>query len=226
MSDGRHSLHLNAPPPRVAAALRRHLEQGGFRLLRLAPGTEPAADALVCILAQGDARTTWLHLDPYDAVPEGLSRILSEVLRCEVTAIAHQDDLVVTETAAGGNVVSLLAVRDKTVLEESRSPYSERFAEGETLQTQLAEAGYGEAFRPLDAIRAGRASTLAFRLLSRPDAEVVEIDPGLSCPECGQAMQKRTGRWGDFYGCIRFPDCRGKLTDAQATAQRTATTPA
>lgn len=30
-----------------------------------------------------------------------------------------------------------------------------------------------------------------------------------SCPTCGSAMHRRTGRYGAFWGCSRYPVCRG-----------------
>lgn len=32
--------------------------------------------------------------------------------------------------------------------------------------------------------------------------------PG-SCPKCGADTVLRTGPFGEFYGCSKFPDCRG-----------------
>jgi ssDNA-binding Zn-finger/Zn-ribbon topoisomerase 1 len=32
--------------------------------------------------------------------------------------------------------------------------------------------------------------------------------PELKCPECGAAMVRRNSRYGLFYGCSRFPECR------------------
>ena len=29
-----------------------------------------------------------------------------------------------------------------------------------------------------------------------------------SCPRCGSILQKRTGRYGEFYGCSGYPGCR------------------
>ncbi|MFH1833374.1 MAG: topoisomerase DNA-binding C4 zinc finger domain-containing protein, partial [Candidatus Levyibacteriota bacterium] len=29
------------------------------------------------------------------------------------------------------------------------------------------------------------------------------------CPKCGSKMILRTGRYGKFYGCSKFPYCRG-----------------
>jgi hypothetical protein len=33
----------------------------------------------------------------------------------------------------------------------------------------------------------------------------------LRCPECGNAMRIREGRYGSFYGCTRYPECRGTV---------------
>lgn len=32
---------------------------------------------------------------------------------------------------------------------------------------------------------------------------------GVRCPKCGAEMVQRTGKNGPFWGCSRFPDCRG-----------------
>jgi hypothetical protein len=30
-----------------------------------------------------------------------------------------------------------------------------------------------------------------------------------SCPKCGDLMKKRTGKFGEFWGCVNYPDCKG-----------------
>ncbi len=35
-----------------------------------------------------------------------------------------------------------------------------------------------------------------------------EIAPP-TCPTCGGPMKLRTGKHGEFWGCVRYPDCRG-----------------
>ena len=30
----------------------------------------------------------------------------------------------------------------------------------------------------------------------------------MKCPRCGAKLVRRHGRYGDFYGCSNFPDCR------------------
>ncbi len=31
----------------------------------------------------------------------------------------------------------------------------------------------------------------------------------MKCPRCSGDMQRRTGRLGDFWGCLRYPECTG-----------------
>jgi len=33
--------------------------------------------------------------------------------------------------------------------------------------------------------------------------------PYLTCPDCGSRLVLRTGKYGPFWGCIRYPDCGG-----------------
>lgn len=36
-----------------------------------------------------------------------------------------------------------------------------------------------------------------------------KISESILCPECNSEMKLRKGQWGEFYGCTRFPDCKG-----------------
>ena len=36
-----------------------------------------------------------------------------------------------------------------------------------------------------------------------------KTDPEITCPKCGAEMVKRSGKYGEFYGCSDFPRCRG-----------------
>jgi DNA topoisomerase-3 len=38
--------------------------------------------------------------------------------------------------------------------------------------------------------------------------EEAATDP--QCPECNDAMRKRTSVYGDFWGCVNYPTCQGK----------------
>lgn len=33
--------------------------------------------------------------------------------------------------------------------------------------------------------------------------------PAVTCPQCGSQMQRKSGRYGHFWGCLRYPRCRG-----------------
>ncbi|MBN1971234.1 MAG: topoisomerase DNA-binding C4 zinc finger domain-containing protein [Candidatus Delongbacteria bacterium] len=35
------------------------------------------------------------------------------------------------------------------------------------------------------------------------------ISDKILCPECNSEMKLRKGQWGEFYGCTKFPDCKG-----------------
>jgi ssDNA-binding Zn-finger/Zn-ribbon topoisomerase 1 len=32
---------------------------------------------------------------------------------------------------------------------------------------------------------------------------------GSTCPKCGAKMVRRSGKYGSFYGCTRYPYCKG-----------------
>lgn len=36
-----------------------------------------------------------------------------------------------------------------------------------------------------------------------------KTNPEIKCPKCGAEMVKRSGKFGEFYGCSDFPRCRG-----------------
>lgn len=38
------------------------------------------------------------------------------------------------------------------------------------------------------------------------DGDIPEIP---TCPKCGGPMRSRSGRFGDFWSCLRYPDCNG-----------------
>lgn len=70
---------------------------------------------------------------------------------------------------------------------------------------------------------AGLESPFVVELIDKPGVVVEGIDvssaPVRVCPVCHQGtLVRRTGRYGDFLGCSRFPKCKGKakLTTAAA----------
>jgi restriction system protein len=39
----------------------------------------------------------------------------------------------------------------------------------------------------------------------------VPVESPKLCPICKSSMVKRKGKFGEFYGCSRFPECKGTL---------------
>jgi len=52
-----------------------------------------------------------------------------------------------------------------------------------------------------------RMNQQVFERLSRELGKAAEKGLQL-CPRCGQLLKKRSGRYGDFWGCSGYPDCR------------------
>jgi len=54
----------------------------------------------------------------------------------------------------------------------------------------------------------------------KSDKPAPEVCEDVKCPKCQKGMVKRSGRYGDFYGCSQFPACRGtrKLNEVAQTA--------
>ena len=86
----------------------------------------------------------------------------------------------------------------------------------------LIDVGYtGRMEECLDMIAGGHIDEAAFLTAFHSDLESAcskaapppKAKPaeGVSCPECGSPMVLRHGRYGDFYGCSRFPKCKGVL---------------
>lgn len=37
----------------------------------------------------------------------------------------------------------------------------------------------------------------------------VQAPPSQECPECGAPMAERNGKYGNFWGCTKYPECKG-----------------
>lgn len=45
--------------------------------------------------------------------------------------------------------------------------------------------------------------------IEKGEETALTIEENILCPRCGSAMVLRSGKYGKFYGCSRFPYCRG-----------------
>lgn len=218
MSDsGRLALHVASRPMLVAGRLRAHMQTRGYA--PLGPGAEAAAECVTLVIASPDRVSAWVYPDHPDSVHDDLGRLLSQELQCRVTTIAVAGAVSAYEAAEGGRTVEKLAVNGTEVLEDDRSPLAEAVAGGADLPSLLRARGLGAFDEPPDP----RALVLRFVLKGQParrSEPEIEVDPLLSCPQCGSAMRLAQSRYGPFYGCLRHPDCRGRLSVKQAESQR------
>lgn len=59
------------------------------------------------------------------------------------------------------------------------------------------------------------ASRSARQAGRQPDSEDQEIDVAKKeCPKCSSPMRKRSGRFGTFYSCSKYPKCDGKAKES------------
>ena len=60
----------------------------------------------------------------------------------------------------------------------------------------------------LDAFYGPFAEALAVAEVKMPKVELVEEDPGIDCPACGNKMVIKYGRFGKFIACSNYPACK------------------
>ncbi|TNF27585.1 MAG: hypothetical protein EP329_19250 [Deltaproteobacteria bacterium] len=213
----RLALFVAAPPTRVGGRLRTLMQQRGYDMLK---GTTPPADGFALRVSAAGRDGAWLYPDPPDAIPDGTALLLSQALNTRVTTVLRTEVVTAYEVCDRGRVVEKLAARGAELLDEVASPHAAAVAGGGSLEALLTEAGLGQGFVPFDGEHAGRSAVLVFGLAGKKAGETLEIDPLVTCPECGEATVLRQGRFGEFYSCVRFPDCRGRRTLAEARRLR------
>ena len=197
-------------PILVAARLRAIFERLGYSLTPSRPGAGAGPlDAFRLVIAPHDTGA-WVVTDVGDALPDELGRLLSQELRATATTVGWTGDVTAVEVAEHGRAVRSLAVNGATVLDGEWPELLARLSAGRA----AALASLGLAGFDLDVTAAAALPRAVALDLVPPKGkgEVIEIDPELSCPLCRQAMRRVTGPHGVFYGCIRFPDCKGRLT--------------
>ena len=207
---------------RVASRLRTAMEAQGFGALD--PGARPHPQEFGFVLRPtADRSLTCIHPEFAESVPETLTMRLSAELRCRVTSVVRAGPITAYEVWEAGERSEKLAVQDDKILEEASSPYSEEVRRGANLAALLEAAGLDGVERSFGDAKqgSGRPMLLRFAPLGRSSAaEEIEIDPLLTCPLCKSPMRVVSGAFGAFYGCVRFPGCRGRLTEKQARTAR------
>ena len=72
---------------------------------------------------------------------------------------------------------------------------------GQSRQLQTEYLGYGTDDDDLD---------IEYLYPSTSSSTARSRDTAPSCPKCGAPMELRSGPYGKFYGCSRYPSCKGK----------------
>lgn len=204
-------LFVRATPMQVASALRRHFAMRGYEVAP--PGS---AEPVAVRFRLGAGADVALTASPLDAVDELLAATLSQTMRTRAVTVIQGDDIAALKRWEMGRLVEGAGVVRGEVVEGQGTPLAARLAAGE-LAALLSELGIDPKVGARKAIELGLTQRA-----SRAREEVV-VDPSLSCPRCGAAMASRKGRFGEFWGCVRYPSCEGRLTAVQAAALRRTT---
>jgi len=213
-ADERLELTVEGPAPRVAARLRAYLEARGLRLLP--PRSEVPPEAFAIELIALDRRRTRLVVDPPGASPAELPAVLSQELLTRVTAVVASGEVCAYEAHERGRRVEKLAARGAEILDGEGSPHAHEVAAGRSLLELLVSLELAGGAPP-----GSRSQLLRFcPTRRRPAGETIEVDPLVTCPRCDAPTQRMEGRFGAFHGCVRFPECRGRRTEAEARRLR------
>lgn len=195
------------------------MQQRGY-LLRPGDGPPPPDGFALRLCPEGRVGV-WLHPDPPEAMPDALALLLSEALSARVTSVLRTEDVCAYEICERGRVIEKLAARGAELLEELTSPHATAVVAGAPLQARLEAAGLGAGFLGFAGSRAAPNTVIVFApARKKRPKETVEIDPLVTCPVCGEASALQRSRFGEFYSCVRFPECRGRRTLAEAKRLR------
>ena len=94
-------------------------------------------------------------------------------------------------------------------IEIPRNPYAFLGFVSETLKVLKGEPPAPTA----DCDWCSYAATMRDLKISAPDGPPSPAGP--KCPKCDSPMRKRTGSYGSFWGCTKFPNCKGTRKSAE-----------
>ena len=205
------SMHVRAKPLQVASALRRFMSMRGYSVLP--PRGDEVAAVEFRLVPPGTSGLTAVFAEPPDQIDEVLASTLSQSLRTLVFSLVRGGDVFALQSWNGGHPLERVGVVRGQLVEGEPGELASAILAGE--EQSVLDARGIELDHP-DA----RAIVVGFAQAARPGRTALVVDPLLSCPRCGSPMAERKGRFGAFFGCLRFPQCDGKLSSAEADAQR------
>ena len=207
--------HHTQPPPRyTGASLVKALEAEGIGR----PSTY--ASIIQTLLDRG-----YVELDQRKFTPTPLGEVVtaylkqhfSEVVDLQFTARMEDelDEIARGEKRWGPVVTDFLEEVDRWIGE--RKPERPRIPMDDGVACPKCEA-------PMDKVFSGKSRRWFASCRRWPDCDGTlpldrdgnptepdepEIDPSVPCPECGKGTIRREGRFGPFYGCQDYPQCKG-----------------
>lgn len=226
------TLYVRRPTPQVAARIKSFIGQRGWRLLGRSAPPEPLPLEVRYVVLPGP-RGGFTGVWPSDPElhPTELGALLSRSLQTEIVEVVlgpGGSPFAYRRLANGSASVELAIVAGQVVERQGTDTVTRAIGAGATpLEALEAEgmrfAGVPWAQLPSEG-RAPRERPVSVRFLPAQGdrSESIGIDPLLECPTCTGPMVERAGKYGAFFGCARFPECRGRLNAAQAERQREA----
>ena len=95
-----------------------------------------------------------------------------------------------TKYIISDRVIPISALKSRLMLPQKKKPYTEK---------EMADI--------YNALCSARSTDITKKEhVSRIKDNVRKINEGI-CPRCGKALTKRSGAYGDFYGCTGYPNC-------------------
>jgi DNA topoisomerase I len=216
--------HFTQPPPRYSeASLVKTLEAEGIGR----PSTYASIISTIVGREYVEIRDRRFHPTPLgEVVTAFLKNHFAEVVDVNFTARMEE----VLDEIASGDEDWETVVRD--FLSEVDDWVRERKAERPRLPL-VPPADCPECGAAMEKVFSGKTKQWFASCSRWPDCEGTlpldevgrvtdpepepEPDPRVTCPECGQPMLLRSGRFGEFYGCRDYPKCKGIVNVANRT---------
>lgn len=210
------TVHISASAVPVAACLKRYFAMRGY--LPSPPSSdEPPVVEFVIVSAPPRGYVTIVP-DPPEQCEDPVVAYLSQQLRARsylvlldgASAMAKRFDVGLETASATLTPEGFVSTGDASLGDLLKAPDGPQ-AGLETLGLRYLTLGTVD---PRGLIRLG------FVPSGRRASASLTIDPLLHCPICKHPMVERIGPQGRFFGCSRFPACKGSLSEAQANKQR------
>ncbi|MBW3561348.1 MAG: type I DNA topoisomerase [Actinobacteria bacterium] len=216
--------HFTQPPPRYSeASLVKMLESEGI-------GRPSTYASIISTILNRE----YVQLESKRFIPTALGEVVTaflkahfgEVVDIGFTARMEQqlDEIAAGEDEWCGTVRSFLHEVDEWI--EERKPERPRLP-------LIPPAECPECGAPMEKVFSGKTRQWFASCSRWPECEGTlplddegrvtepepepDPDPRVLCPDCGKPMLPRTGRFGEFYGCQDYPDCKGIVNVAQRT---------